>query len=138
MRILLIEDDALTRLDLENRILDLGHAVIAAADANEALAMGAEYLPDIVIADWNLGSKTSGLDVCSYLLKYNPNLYIIMFTGASREHLLQSSFDIPLKNVLAKPLAQKQLEAILQRASAKIHTQRGEPCQDSANKRLQH
>lgn len=120
MRILIVEDDPLTLLDLEDRLIQLGHMVVTAADPREAIKKGSEHSPEVVISDWQLGTNSDGLDVCSSLLGMNPHLYVIMLTGASREELLQNAFDIPLRNVLAKPLEQKELESILSRAALKI------------------
>ncbi len=120
MRILIVEDDPLTRLDLENRLVELGHSVKSAAAPGEAIEIGSNYDPEVVISDWQLGTKADGLDVCNKLLVRNPHLYIIMLTGASRQDLLQKSDGVPLKNVLAKPLSQPDLESILNRAALKL------------------
>ena len=120
MRILVIEDDNLTRLDLEGRLSDLGHSVMSAGDPGEAMSMGLAQRPQVVISDWKLGSDIDGLGVCNQLLSHFPGLYIVMMTGASRQELLQNSFDTPLKSLLSKPVVQKDLEGAIQRASAKL------------------
>ncbi len=100
--------------------MNLGYSVASAGGADQAFQMCVKDPPDLVIADWQLGTQADGLDACELLLGLNSRLYIIMLTGASRESLVQKSFGIPIKQVLAKPIRQDELEKSLNRALCKI------------------
>jgi CheY-like chemotaxis protein len=59
LRILLVEDDPLIRLDLETSLVELGAIVTGASDVASAFAALAAAMPDFAVLDFELGAETS-------------------------------------------------------------------------------
>jgi two-component system response regulator RegX3 len=80
-RILIVEDnqsfvDALVfTLQLE------GHEVWSAISADEGIQSGLIHRPDVVIADWMLGSEMHGREVCRRIQSACPLVKSILMTG---------------------------------------------------------
>src|SRR5262245_33450596 len=63
MKILLAEDDLVTRRFLTVMLQNLGHEVNATADGEEALAQFLAYHPPVVISDWHM-PHLDGVELC--------------------------------------------------------------------------
>ena len=62
-RILIVEDDYFVALELENRLLDAGFAVVGiAVTAEEAVAKAASHKPTLAIMDIRLAGARDGID----------------------------------------------------------------------------
>jgi CheY-like chemotaxis protein len=59
LRILLVEDDPLIRLDLETSLEEFGAIVTAASNVAAAFAALAIAIPDFAVLDFELGTETS-------------------------------------------------------------------------------
>jgi CheY-like chemotaxis protein len=59
LRILLVEDDPLIRLDLETSLVELGAVVTATSNVASAFAALAIAMPDFAVLDFELGAETS-------------------------------------------------------------------------------
>ncbi len=69
-RILILEDEVLTRLLLTEMLTKAGFDVIGCGSSKEALKNFDSFDPDALIFDINIGDGTSGLDLmCSFLRK---------------------------------------------------------------------
>ncbi len=63
MKVLIVEDEALTAMHLEMLIEEFGHQVCAiAASAAEAISHAAAHLPDVALMDIRLANRSSGID----------------------------------------------------------------------------
>lgn len=84
IRVVLIEDDELTRLGLHTQIRKDPSLEVAgeAANRSDALKVVREEQPDIVLLDLNLGEE-SGLEFLPELLAAAPAARIIVVTGGS-------------------------------------------------------
>ncbi len=65
-RILIVDDDPVTRVILEEVLSDAGYALATAASGEEALAKAAEFLPDLILLDV-LMPGMDGFEVCRRL-----------------------------------------------------------------------
>jgi CheY-like chemotaxis protein len=63
LRILIVEDDTIIAWTLEALLSDLGHEIVDIASTGErALLSAAEFEPDLVMMDINLGSGMNGIE----------------------------------------------------------------------------
>lgn len=87
-----VEDDFLSLLETENVAQEAGLEVVATAvNANEALKVIEEHLPDLVLMDINLGSDRDGIDVA---LDVNKRFGIrCLFTTAYSDDALKLRAD---------------------------------------------
>ncbi|MDO9417834.1 PAS domain-containing protein [Pararhizobium sp.] len=80
LTILLVEDDMLIRANTAEMLQDLGHAVIEAATAAEALAKLTQRDLDVLVTDLGLPDM-SGADMAVIARRQYPSLAIIFATG---------------------------------------------------------
>jgi CheY-like chemotaxis protein len=86
MTILMVEDNALQRRQIEAQLQPLGHRIISASNGQEALDRIRESLPDLVIMDAVMPSM-DGFKACE-LIKGDPltaELPILVLTALSRD-----------------------------------------------------
>ena len=80
--ILVVEDEALPRLDLVETLSGAGYEVLEASDANQALGYLRNRRPiDVVITDIDLGAGPTGWDVAETFRAARPDILIIYLSG---------------------------------------------------------
>ena len=98
---LLIDDDALVRLTLLDTLAAEGIEVDGLANAEDALVLlGAGQVPDVLVADIDLGPGLSGLDLAGIALERHPAVEVVLISGTSpapgvlgrRERFLRKPF----------------------------------------------
>ena len=100
VRILLVEDDPLIRLDLEASLSELGAVVTAAADVRKALTAIETSTLDFAVLDFELGAETSEAIAEAARARNIPFLYL---SGYSEHDERFGRW--PGIRVLAKPLS---------------------------------
>jgi len=82
MRVLLIDDDALVRGTLAETLAAEGIEVDGLANAEDALVLlGAGQVPDVLVADIDLGPGLSGLDLVSIARERHPAVEVVLISG---------------------------------------------------------
>lgn len=76
--VLIVEDEAITALDLKLNLEDLGYEVIGIVDTGEeAVDIAAEKCPDITIMDIRLKGKMSGIEASKQIMELDlPVIYL--------------------------------------------------------------
>lgn len=114
-RILIIEDQPIIAADLNAIVTDLGHTVTAIARTRaEAVKLGLEQKPDLILADIQLADNSSGIDAVNDLLKDLGDTPVIFIT-AFPERLLTGSRPEPAF-LIAKPYKEAQVESAVSQA----------------------
>jgi two-component system, response regulator, stage 0 sporulation protein F len=80
-KILVVEDETIPRMILNKVLTRDGHDVRDVASGPEAVQVGRDFAPDLLLADWLLADSYTGLTVAERLREANPNLHLIFFTG---------------------------------------------------------
>jgi DNA-binding NtrC family response regulator len=81
---MLIEDDELVRSTLAETLADEGIEVDGLANAEDALILlGSGQAPDVLVADIDLGSGLSGLDLASIARERHPDVEVILISGTT-------------------------------------------------------
>jgi CheY-like chemotaxis protein len=116
--ILLVDDDALVSIGTAAMLEDLGHTVVEASSATQALAVlqsGARI--DLVITDHAMPGM-SGMELARRLKESYPTLPVILATGyAELPHDTENSPDLPR---LSKPYSQRDLAAAIRSVSGAL------------------
>ncbi len=111
MRILIAEDDAVSRTILRRAVEKTGHECLAAADGEEAWGLYKENPDiDVIISDWMMPG-VDGLELCRRVRGDNRDgyTYFIFLTAlGDREHLLQG-LEAGADDYLSKPLDRDEL-----------------------------
>jgi phosphoserine phosphatase RsbU/P len=114
MRILIAEDDEVSRLVLEATLQKLGHSVEVTTNGREALdAFQVEYFP-VLISDWMM-PELDGLTVCRAIRKLHRDHYtIVIFLTAlgGKIHYLEA-MNAGADDFITKPFDSDQLAARL-------------------------
>jgi PAS domain S-box-containing protein len=109
LRVLLVEDEALIRFATADMLDELGHAVLEAGDAEEALRLLGENPVDVLLTDFSLPG-TSGGDLAAEALHRLPDLRVIFASG----HDLSRAKNLPAgAGHLMKPYTIEGLAAVL-------------------------
>lgn len=81
-RVLICEDEEVTRMTLVRRIEKIGYQVVGeAVDGLDAMSKFRELKPDIVLLDINM-PQASGLTVLSYIRDNSSLTRVVMITGS--------------------------------------------------------
>ena len=113
MRILIAEDDDVSRLALEATLGRRGHEVVTATDGEEAWnVLRGEDAPRLAVLDWMM-PRRDGIDICR-LARAEPRLrgtYVILLTArTSREYVLEG-LRAGADDYVCKPFDLEELEA---------------------------
>lgn len=121
LRVLIVEDEALTSLYLQGVLQDLGHAVSGVAPSlRTALAIAAGTPTDIAIVDVGLaGDGGDGIDAAVALRKRH-GIPALLMTGASFADLGERVNDPEPLGFLTKPYTQADVAKALNGAIPQI------------------
>lgn len=119
MRVLIAEDDAVSRAILRRAVEKLGHECLAASDGNEAWQVYKETPDlDVVISDWMMPGM-DGIELCRKVRESEENGYthfIFLTALGDRVHLL-TGLQAGADDYLSKPLDRDELQVRLIAAS---------------------
>lgn len=92
-RVLIVEDEALLRSLLEQNVSSHGFEVRVAADAIEATRTVAEFDPDVLVVDIDLGEGLNGLELVSALGRQD----------STRGYVILSNYSASVRNIPEVP-----------------------------------
>ncbi|MBU0724103.1 MAG: response regulator [Alphaproteobacteria bacterium] len=98
-RVLIVEDDALTAMELERIVTRMGHSVIGTAiTRDEAVALATAEQPDLILSDVELDDRSSGIDAVQRIrrLGHMPVIFVTAFPDRLRSTpKMRDSYVIP-------------------------------------------
>lgn len=113
--VLVIEDEPIIALDIHAIVTSLGHKVTGISRTRrDAVALGLEQRPDLILADIQLADESSGIDAVRELLDVIGEIPVIFIT-AFPERLLTGERPEPTF-LIPKPFAEEQLRAAIGQA----------------------
>lgn len=120
MRILIADDEALTRMGLRAMLRALGHSLVgAAADGATALQLACAQRPDLALLDIKMPGL-DGLAVARAIAERCP-LPVVMLTAYSERDLVQQAADTEtVQAYLVKPIREADLAPVLDLAVARF------------------
>jgi DNA-binding response OmpR family regulator len=116
MRILIAEDEAISRRILESILKKWGYDVLATDNGQSALdELRKPDSPEIALLDWSMPGL-DGLDVCRRLraLSQLQTTYIIFVTGKSSRENIVLGLQAGADDYITKPFDREELKARLQ------------------------
>ncbi|HEY6191342.1 MAG TPA: response regulator [Bacteroidota bacterium] len=114
MRVLVAEDDEISRIVLLTKLKKLGHEAIPAEDGEDAWQAFVRERPRLVITDWMM-PELDGLELCRRIRSQDREqyTYIIMLTARSgKKHYLEG-MEAGADDFLTKPVDMDELTACL-------------------------
>ncbi len=121
MKILVADDDAVYRRELELLLAEWHYEVVTAADGLQAVrALEGEDAPRLAILDWMMPGK-DGLEVCRQLRSAptEPYTYVLLLTVRGEKRDVVAGLEAGADDYLAKPFDAAELRARL-RAGRRI------------------
>ncbi|MBX9698395.1 MAG: response regulator [Acetobacteraceae bacterium] len=118
MHVMLIEDDPLVREVVMDSLSAEGMAVEGLASAEDALVLlGAGQVPDVLVADINLGAGLDGADLVAIARERYPEVEAILISGQSPDEAFGRLGPGHLR-FLPKPFAPDALSRAIRDAAA--------------------
>jgi two-component system, response regulator PdtaR len=104
--ILVVEDEALVRMDTAGSLREGGYFVQEASNANDAInSLQSKPVIDLLFTDINLGKGMNGVDLAEWALRHRPSIAVLVTTGDA----LSTSLPLALGPILAKPYTAVEL-----------------------------
>jgi two-component system, OmpR family, alkaline phosphatase synthesis response regulator PhoP len=128
MKILVAEDDRLTRQGLVDIFQDEGYDTVSAANGKEALARFVETSPDVVCLDIMM-PDVSGYDVCREIRRTHEDIPILFISAKSEEIDKVLGLEIGADDYIVKPFGVKEVVARI-RAVTRRHARAGRASRD--------
>jgi len=118
-RVLIVEDEAITALDLSNELTGMGYEVCGVVDtAEEAVRMAAEARPALVLMDVRLAHGGDGIETAR-VISSRQDTAIVFLTAHSDESTLARAFEVSPLGYLIKPFRARDLKVAIELALAK-------------------
>lgn len=114
--VLIVEDEDVLRETLSSFLTRQGHDVIAAASGYEALEVGFDASPDVLVADWMLKNHIHGLHVSAVFRALHPRLNTVLITGFPSRDLMEESDRCGISRLLEKPFDLRDLDEAMSNA----------------------
>ncbi len=126
MKILIADDDLVSRRLLERTLVGLGHEVTAVGDGLAAVAaLLAPDGPRLAILDWMMPGAT-GLEVCQLIRQRPaPYVYILLLTARDQREDIVVGLDAGADDFLTKPFDALELRARLRPGERVVELQAG-------------
>ncbi len=112
LRIVVADDEPITRIDVKKMLTELGHQVVGEArNGAMALELVQKLRPDLVILDVRM-AKMDGIKAAK-LITGQKLCAVLLLTAYSEEEVLNRALDAGIMGYLTKPVAKKELEPSL-------------------------
>ena len=120
MKILIVDDELVSRKKIDKLIQGLGYETLVATDGAEAWEIWKNENPRIVITDWIMPG-IDGLDLCRKIREAEGSLYtyLIMVTSKKEVNDIVVSMDAGADDFITKPFVKEEL-AVRIRAGERI------------------
>jgi DNA-binding response OmpR family regulator len=115
MRVLIAEDDPVSRRVAESFFLKWGYEVVLAQDGDEAWrVLEREDAPRLAVLDWMMPGL-AGTDICKRVRarEGQPYVYILLLTAKAQKKDLLEGMDAGADDYLVKPFDANELRARL-------------------------
>jgi diguanylate cyclase (GGDEF)-like protein len=118
MRVLIAEDDAVSRMTLRRAIEQLGHEVLVATDGTDAWELYRRDEVDVIVSDW-LMPGMDGLDLCRRVRdsQRETYTYFMLLTSLEGKQNFMLGMQAGADDYLTKPLDREELRVRLQVAA---------------------
>ena len=120
MRVLIADDEALTRMGLQTMLREMGHTIAGtAADGVAALRLAGETRPDLAILDIKMPGM-DGLAVAEAIAE-RYHLPVVMLTAYSEHDLIErAAATETVQAYLVKPVRETDLAPVIELAVARF------------------
>ena len=123
LRVLVVEDEALIRLDLAEMLTEEGYTVAGeAGDGEQAVDLARSLKPDLVIMDVKM-PKVDGISAAATIVEERI-APVVMLTAFSQRDLIEQARDAGAMAYLVKPFARHELVPAIELAVSRFAERR--------------
>jgi phosphoserine phosphatase RsbU/P len=126
MKVLIAEDDEVSRIVLSRMLQKWGHEVVATVDGRSAYEiLETEDAPSVAILDWMM-PEMDGLEVCRQLRQLNraEPPYVILLTARDQTDDIVAGLDSGANDYVVKPYDWRELKSRLRVGERMVTLQR--------------
>ena len=121
MRILIVDDESLIRMDLRDILESEQHEVVGeASNGVEAITMCKELKPDAVLMDVKM-PELDGIEAARQI-GFNHLAPVVLLTSYSQQDLINKARESGVYGYLIKPVREEQLVPTLEMALGRYHS----------------
>ena len=122
LTVLIVEDDAIIGWTLQALLEEMGHEVVdIAATGERALALAAEFEPDLVLMDINLGAGISGIEVAQSRRSSDPTRIVFVSAYGDPDTRARVGQAVPGAPLTGKPVAAAKLQQAITQVRRRTH-----------------
>ena len=115
MRVLIVDDESLIRMDLRDIIESYGHEVVAeGTNGVEAIQLCKQHKPDIILMDVKM-PELDGIEAARQI-GFHHEAPVVLLTSYSQQDLIDKARDSGVYGYLIKPVREEQLVPTLEMA----------------------
>jgi len=124
-RVLIVDDDPVSRMLLSETLFQAGVDVIVAEDGPKALQLlrSADPPIDMALADFHLPGM-SGPALISEICRSAPGIFVVMVTGEALQEEIREGFKAGATALIRKPFSPKEVVAFVERNMDGAHEMR--------------
>ncbi|CAM2009861.1 sigma 54-interacting transcriptional regulator [Acanthopleuribacter pedis] len=119
-RILLVDDDRVSRLVLANQLAEKEMLIFQAGDGHEGLALFHRERPDVIVLDYHM-PRLNGVEFLQALQEEPNKPAVIMLTSSTEQQVISDCYRLGVHAFLAKPCHPLILKNQINRALALVH-----------------
>ena len=118
-RILIADDEWVTRVEIEEMLTNLGYEVVGQAETGaEAIDMTRSLEPDLIVMDVMMPGEMNGIDAAR-VIKAELGTPIIFITGYGDPEYIEAAKEIAPFGYVMKPFDEKEIHAAVEIALSK-------------------
>lgn len=115
-KILIVEDEAVTALDLRSELRELGYEIVGIADnAQDAVCVAADRKPHLVLMDIRLAGPIDGI-VAASIIRANDDIPVVFLTAHSDDITLDRALSAAPFGYVLKPFQVRELKVTIELA----------------------
>ena len=119
MRILVVDDEPIIRMDLKEILLENNCIVVAeASDGETAINLARSTMPDAVLMDIKMPGHMDGLEAARIIIE-EEICPVVMLTAYNQKELIEQSTAVGVYGYLVKPIKESEVYPALKVAVAK-------------------
>ena len=113
-KILIVDNECLTRLEIEGMLTDLGYDVAGQAETGaEAVAMARELNPDLILMDVKMPGEMNGIDAAREI-KAELKIPIVFISGYGDPEYIEAAKEIAPFGYVMKPFDEREVHAFVE------------------------
>jgi len=115
MKILIVDDNVLTRSMIKDLLTEMGHEITGEAESgDEAIEAYRQQKPELVLMDLIMPGK-SGLEALQEIRAMDPAARVVMVTAVQQGPITGELLEKGAAGILHKPFMYDELEAVLKK-----------------------